>query len=194
MTWPSSQSSILEYIAPRARTRSMMRMATEKLGVHGRRCALERVQTCTSVSPEVTHLRSRSWRIPVCRGSCLDLTSESGRRKRSVWKLDVISKVSQNLWRKNLRNARSAQMRKVSYISKLSRPMTEFWNMPRWHPRNVQISGTFALRGILVPSQSPLEWLGWITQLGCYHLTGPMRRNLPIEENVGEYACSRKRA
>jgi len=33
-------------------------MAAEKLGVHGRRCVLEQVQTYVSVSREVTHLRS----------------------------------------------------------------------------------------------------------------------------------------
>ncbi len=32
---------MLEYIAPHARTRSMNRTATEKLGTHGRRCALK---------------------------------------------------------------------------------------------------------------------------------------------------------
>ena len=37
---PSSQSLILEYMAPAMRTRRRRRIAREKLGVHGRRCAL----------------------------------------------------------------------------------------------------------------------------------------------------------
>lgn len=37
---PSSQSLIPEYMAPVMRTRKRRRTAREKLGVHGRRCAL----------------------------------------------------------------------------------------------------------------------------------------------------------
>lgn len=46
---------MLEYIAPKARIRSMIRMATEKLGVHGLRCALGRLKyASTRVSRVLT--------------------------------------------------------------------------------------------------------------------------------------------
>ena len=38
---PSSQSEIFEYIAAATRTSKIIRTAKEKLGLHGRRCALE---------------------------------------------------------------------------------------------------------------------------------------------------------
>ena len=41
---PSSQSLIFAYMAPIMRTRMNMRNANEKLGFHGARCDLKRVQ------------------------------------------------------------------------------------------------------------------------------------------------------
>jgi len=86
---------------------------------------------------------------------------------------------------KSHRNAHLAQMRKVSYISKLTGICRD--GIPETCRSQVRLHS-------VVPSQPPLERLGCISQPGCYDLTGPIRRNRPIKENAGEYACSRKRA